>query len=138
MVTAPRFTSHSGHTQQADGVLLVDANGNEVAPLSDTQLRASAVPVTQPALSAGTDRSGSIATGGTAQQLAAANAARKGLRIQNISAEVMWVNQTGGTAAAAGAGSFKIAVDGTFEITTNQAVSIVAATLGSKFSATEI
>lgn len=89
------------------------------------------------ALPAGTDRSGSIAVAATAQQLAAANAARKGLRAQNISAGDLWINETGGTAAVDGAGSFKVAAGASFEVATNQAVSIVGATLGQKFSATE-
>lgn len=89
------------------------------------------------ALPAGTDRSGSIAAAGAAQPLAAANAARKGLRVQNISAGDLWINETGGTAAVDGAGSFKLAVGASFEVATNQAVSILGATLGQKFSATE-
>lgn len=126
MAQAPRFTDYSGHVQPAAAVLVVDAAGDAV-PLQSA-----------PTLAAGTDRSGSIAAAGASQQLAASNASRRGLRIQNISAEALWVNQTGGAAAASTAGSFKIAVDGTFEVTTSQAVSIVGATLGSKFSATEV
>lgn len=119
-------------------VVVVDGTGAApAAGLTDTQLRATAVPVSTPALAAGTDRSGSITTAATSQTVAAANTARKSLRIQNISAEVLWVNQTGTAAAAAGAGSYKVPVDGTFEVTTNQAVAIVGATAGSKFTATE-
>ena len=48
-----------------------------------------------------TSRSGTIATGGTAQQLMAANAARKGWWLQNLSTGDLWVNRFGGTASAA-------------------------------------
>jgi hypothetical protein len=90
------------------------------------------------ALGTGTDKSGSITTGGTAQQLAAANTSRRALPIQNISTGDLWVNETGGTAAANTAGSYKIAPDQTAYVDTNQAVSIIGATTGQKFSATEI
>lgn len=90
------------------------------------------------ALTAGTDRSGSITTGGTAQALAIANASRLALFGQNISAEDMWINEIGGTAAANTAGSYKIAAGNSFSISTNRAVSVVAATTGSKFTATEL
>lgn len=48
-----------------------------------------------------TSRSGTIATGGTAQQLMAANASRKGWWLQNLSTGDLWVNRFGGTASAA-------------------------------------
>lgn len=88
-------------------------------------------------LPAGTDRSGAITVGGTAQTLAAANTARTGLTGQNISSGDLWINEIGGTAAADTAGSYKIPAGGTFEVSTNRAVSIVGATTGQKFTATE-
>jgi hypothetical protein len=88
-------------------------------------------------LPAGKDRSGSITTGGTAQTLAALNLARRGLTIQNISTADLWVNETGGTAAANTAGSFQLIAGASANIDTRQAVSIVGATTGQKFSATE-
>ena len=87
---------------------------------------------------AGTDRSGSITTGGTAQQLAAANSTRSGLSGQNISSGDLWINETGGTAAVDTAGSFKVPSGSGFEISTNQAVSVIGATTGQKFTATEL
>ena len=48
-----------------------------------------------------TSRSGTIAVGGTAQTLMAANASRKGWFIQNVSTGDLWVNRFGGTASAA-------------------------------------
>ena len=124
-------------------------------PVTDAQLRASAVPVSVgsalPAgtniigavssapLPAGTDKSGSITTGGTAQVLAAANTARIALSGQNIDATAdLWINEIGGTAAANTAGSFKVAAGCTFSISTNRAISIVGATTGQKFTATEV
>lgn len=88
-------------------------------------------------LTPGTDRSGAITTGGTAQPLAAANTARRGLTGQNISSGDLWINEIGGTAAADTAGSYKVASGSTFEVNTSRAVSIVGATTGQKFSATE-
>ncbi len=92
---------------------------------------------TPPTLPAGTDRSGSITLGGTAQQLAAANTARTGLPIQNISAGDLWINDIGGTAAIDGVGSYKVAAGTTFNVRTNRAVSVIGATTGQKWTATE-
>lgn len=88
-------------------------------------------------LPAGTDRSSSITLGGTAQALAAANTARRGLTGQNISTGDLWINEIGGTAAADTAGSYKVAAGATFTVQTNRAISIVGATTGQKFTATE-
>lgn len=88
-------------------------------------------------LTAGTDSSGSITTGGTAQALAAANTARRGLVGQNISAGDLWINEIGGTAAADTVGSYKVTSGSPFSVSTNRAISIVGATTGQKFTATE-
>lgn len=85
----------------------------------------------------GTDRSGSITAGGTAQQLAASNASRAGLSGQNISTGDLWINETGGTAAADTAGSFRVPAGSGFEVSTSNAISIVGGTTGQKFTATE-
>lgn len=89
-------------------------------------------------LPGGIDRSGSITTGATAQTLAAVNTSRKALEGQNISTGDLWINEMGGTAAADTAGSYKVPAGATFSIATSQAVSIVGATTGQKFTATEI
>lgn len=86
----------------------------------------------------GTDRSSSITTGGTAQALAAANPQRRVLSGQNISTGDLWINEVGGTAAVDTAGSYKVAAGYAFEISTSNAISIIGATTGQKFSATEI
>lgn len=95
-------------------------------------------PVTQEALPAGTNVSGTITTGGTAQVLAAANAARKALYGQNISAGDLWINETGGNAAVGAAGSYKVAAGESFSVNTNRAISIIGATTGQAFTATEL
>lgn len=91
----------------------------------------------QSSMPAGTDRSGAITLGGTAQVLAAANTSRKSLTVQNISVADIWVNEIGGTAAVDTAGSWKIAAGGAFAVSTNRAISIIGATTGQKFTATE-
>ncbi len=88
-------------------------------------------------LPAGTNRSGTITTGGTAQQLAAANTSRLSLTGQNISAGDLWINETGGTAAVNGAGSYRIPAGSAFSVATNRAISIIGATTGQAFTATE-
>jgi hypothetical protein len=88
-------------------------------------------------LPAGTDRSGAVTLGGTAQPLAAANAARIGLVGENISAGDLWLNEIGGAAAVDTAGSYVVPSRGTFSISTNRAISIIGATTGQKFTATE-
>jgi hypothetical protein len=94
-----------------------------------------------------TDRSGTITAGGTAQVLAAANTARRYLRIQNQSAGVLWVRETG-TAAASGASmalkACTVAGDGTggafvYEglFVCTSAISIFGAVTGQAFHAVE-
>lgn len=88
-------------------------------------------------LPAGTDRSGSVTTGGTAQQLAPANTSRVQLTGQNISTGDLWINEIGGTAAIDTAGSYRISAGSAFAIATNRAISVIGATTGQKWSATE-
>jgi hypothetical protein len=93
------------------------------------------------------DHSGTIAVGGTAQILMNANANRRGWRLQNIDStlpsEEIWVRTTG-TAVIGGAGSFAISAystagfpGGYIEGKSTQAISIIAATTGHKFTAVE-
>lgn len=91
---------------------------------------------TTPPLTAGTDRSGTITAGGTAQQLAPANVARKLLKGQNLSTGDLWINEVGGTAAAQQP-AYRIPAGGTFSVNTSAAVSIFGATTGQAFTATE-
>ena len=87
------------------------------------------------------DRSGTITTGGTSQVLAAANANRKYVFIQNHDpAEALWVNF--GVAAIAGQPSLSIPANGgafvmeTLLVDTQQ-INVIAATTGHAFTAKE-
>jgi hypothetical protein len=94
-----------------------------------------------PPVGALTDRSGTITSGGTAQQICAANATRKYLLIQNTSSVDMWVSFTTATPTAAGAGCYKIAAGGSFEsspgFVSNQACYVFCATTSATYSASE-
>lgn len=87
-----------------------------------------------------TNRSGTIAAGGTAQQAMAANTARRYLLFVNVSDTDMWIN-LGATAVAnqpsilvkAGGGSF--VMEGSFVST--ELVSVICATTGKAFTAKE-
>jgi hypothetical protein len=86
------------------------------------------------------DRSNTVANGGTAQQLMASNASRKGWSIQNNSSGDLWVNEIGGTAVATQP-SWKIgpgdsAVAPLAGVSTS-AISILGATTGQTFTARE-
>lgn len=87
-----------------------------------------------------TDRSGTITTGGTAQQLAPANASRHYLLVVNDSAtETMWINFT--TTAVTSEPSIPILANGSFvmesSFVSTEAVSIIAATTGHPWTAKE-
>lgn len=88
-------------------------------------------------LPAGTDRSTTITTGGTAQVLAAANTSRQSLIVQNISTGNLGINE-GGTAAIGSAGTFTLPPNASYAASTNKAISIIGATTGQAFSAIEI
>jgi hypothetical protein len=87
-----------------------------------------------------TSRSGTIATGGTAQSLMVANAARKGWFIQNNSTGDLWVNRFGGTAIA-GQPSILIPAGALYETpdggSGGNALSIYGATTGQTFTSAE-
>lgn len=86
-----------------------------------------------------TNRSGTITTGGTAQQLMASNANRKGFSVQNLSAGDLWFNALG--TAAATQPSMKLVSGAYFETPAGYgatgAVSIFGATTGQAFTARE-
>lgn len=86
-----------------------------------------------------TDRSGDIDNGGTAQDIAALNAARKYFFLQNISDTDMWFNW--GVDAVADQPSIKLAAGANYEtnsgfIPTGR-VSLICATTGKKYVAKE-
>lgn len=84
------------------------------------------------------DLSGTITTGGTAQTLVAANHSRDHLYIGNPNLTgSLWVNDLGGTAAANGAGSTEIPPGDVVHTRARNAISIIHATTGAKFTAGE-
>lgn len=127
----PGFFTRS---QNAIAVYQADDDGNPIGTAAAPIQTVAA----QPALTAGTDRSGTTnATGGTPTTLAAANTARRGLNIQNISANPMGVNEIGGAAAIGSPGTYTIAAGGSFNVRTNRAVTVVSGTASQPYTATE-
>ena len=122
----------------------VTANTGLSQPLTDTQLRATAVPVSGSvtALSSTgtiTTRSSTITTGGTSQQVSASNSSRKYFVIQNISDTAMYLGvgytpttTTGLLLSANGGGMI-------FETSfiPTQAINVLCATTGKAFVAWE-
>lgn len=104
-----------------------------VAPASD------AVFAVAPLAAATTDRSGAIAAGGTAQQLAAANAARRGFWVQNNSAGPLWITTL--TTAVQSQPSLQLIAGAYYESPQGGAgtgaISIIGATTAQAFSARE-
>lgn len=87
-----------------------------------------------------TDRSGTITLGGTAQTLAAANATRKYLIVENVSqTEDLWINFT--TTAVVGQPSLLIKPNGVFvmesSFVSTELVSVIAATTSHAWAAKE-
>lgn len=85
-----------------------------------------------------TDRSSTIASGGTAQTFAAASTSRRGYRVMNISAGNLYVNDKGGTAVATSAGASYTLIPGAmYESAPNgvstAAISIIGATTSQAF-----
>lgn len=85
------------------------------------------------------DRSGSMTTGGTAQELMPANPARRYLLIQNISTENEWIDF--GVRAVADKPSIRLSAGDSLVMesgfVSGESISIIAATTGSKFVAKE-
>lgn len=83
------------------------------------------------------NRSGTITTGGTAQQLTAANDSRLGWSIQNTSATDLWVSDVG--TASAGGTSYKVPAGTSFTppAVALGVISIFGATTAQSFAARE-
>jgi hypothetical protein len=90
----------SGNT--ATAVTLTDVNG---APLTTLAVATRTTTVTY------TDRSGSITTGGTAQQAAPANASRAGFWIQNRSTANLYLNSSGTASSSVGPSNGSIEIE---------------------------
>ncbi len=109
---------------------------NDSANALYTQASPTSTQTTQAApLPAGTDRSGTANT--TASTLAPANTARRGLEIQNVGANNIGVNEIGGTAAIGSPGTYTLAAGASMRIRTNRAISVIAATGATAYTATE-
>lgn len=84
-----------------------------------------------------TDGSGTITTGGTSQQIFAANATRQYLFVQNLSTGNLYINF--GAAATQGSGSILLLPNSSFvmedQTVTNQTVNIIGATTAQAFTA---
>lgn len=89
-------------------------------------------------LPAGTDRSGTTsATANTSTPLAAANATRRGLNIQNISGAPMGINEFGNPAVIGGAGTYTLAPGASINVRTNRSINVVSGTASQAYTATE-
>lgn len=126
-VTPPSYDNGMVTEMQSDqqGRLKVIATVDNTTP---TQTQAAALP-------AGTDRSGSVTTGGTAQLIAAVNTSRRGLTFQNTSDTEMRITESGSAATATT--GYLVAPGGRVNISTNRAISMFCATAGKTYAATE-
>ena len=85
-----------------------------------------------------TDRSSTITTGGTAQAMMAENLGRERGFVYNPNASgSLWFNPLGGTAAANGAGSIEVVPGQLVPFDARNAISIIHASTGAKFTAGE-
>ena len=84
------------------------------------------------------DKSGSITAGGTAHEAMVENTSRARGFIYNPNASgSLWVNVLGGTAAANGAGSIEVVPGQLLPFDARNAISIIHASTGAKFTAGE-
>ena len=118
-----------GQTVQETANAFATAPGIAVAPGSVAGLLAD----TLPAL---TDRSGTVTTGGTAQDVMAANAARTWGSFVNLHSTAGWIAE-GVTAVADAAGSQSIAAGQTYLVEGRGRLSWLHATTGAKFTSRE-
>ena len=133
-VTTLNGSASSGVKVQRVKVMFGD--DNSARDVSDTY----PLPIYPPASQNLTSRSGTITTGGTAQQLMASNTSRMGWALRNNSNGSLWINELGSTAII-GQPSFEIKAGEYFESPTSgggeSAISIIGATTGQAFTARE-
>jgi hypothetical protein len=86
-----------------------------------------------------TDRSGTLAAGGVAQTVCAANGVRKYFLFENVSTADLWINFT--TAAVIGEPSIRITPKGSLVMESSfistEAVSVIGATISQAYTAKE-
>lgn len=113
-----------------------DANQNLNVTLSGTAAGSVTVVGTEVTY---TDKSGTVASGGVSQTLAAANASRRGFWIQNQSSDNLWLSSNG--AAVATQPSLQIPSGALYEFPSTgipvTALAIFGATTGQAFAAKE-
>ncbi len=118
-------------------MLGIDGNGLPQPVLVGTD--GSQSPPSNPGAGALTDRSGAITSGGTAQQVAAANASRRYFLFQNNSDTDCWINF--GVTAVASQPSIKIVAGGSYEnpphFCPTGLISVIGGTTGKTFTAEE-
>ncbi len=131
-------------TKLSDGTNAVAIKSASTAPVAiDTALVVAISPNSGPTdtviKATATDRGGTITAGGTAQQLMAANAARRGYSVQNQSTGDIYINAM--TTATIDYHSLKIPAGSLYETTSTHvgpgAVSIIGATTGQAYYARE-
>ena len=109
--------------------LQIDDSGRLIVTSAGTT-NASSAPLTP-----GTNRSGTAGT--TSTQLAVANTARRGLNIQNISANNMGINEFGAAAAIGSPGTYTVPAGASINVRTSGAVTVIASAASSAYTATE-
>lgn len=114
--------------------------GDAVSAVLATDVGAAALPSQdQPLATVLTDRSGTVAAGGTAQQACAANASRRFLLVSNPSdASIFWFNVSG--PAGNGAGSLPVGPGAAFvfdKVVPSGAVSVFGPAAGQPFTVKE-
>jgi hypothetical protein len=106
----------------------------------DRQIGTTTGTAVQPSKGTFTNRSGTITTGGTSQQIMAGNVARRYLFIQNVSDTAMWCNFT--TAATIDQPSIQILPGASFimegSAVTTEAVNCIGAVTGKSFTSKEM
>jgi hypothetical protein len=120
-------------------VVLTAAQLSALTPLSTVSISGTVPVSAAPIRGALTDRSGTITAGGTAQTLAAANAARSTFFFQNNSSGALWINFTATAVQSqpsiqVSAGS-SFSMDGRFVST--EAISVIGATTAQAWTAKE-
>lgn len=93
------------------------------------------LPTQSTVLPAGTDRSGTVGT--ASAQLAAANTSRRGLNIQNVSANTIGINEMGGAAVIGSPGTYTLAAGSSINVRTNRQINVIASAAASAYTATE-
>ena len=125
-------STEAGGLPAAKLVPVVIAVNMDGTPISGGGGSGPTTPVKAPALTGGTERSGTST--GAAQQLAAANANRRSLLVQNTSDTDMRVSLNGAASATKG---YLLKPEGSFNVPTSGAVSLFCTETGKTFEATE-